>query len=152
LSRDHHDRGNRYLREVFVPDHNARFAVPAAEEGSGFIPHAGRPLEDVLCARESRQIGRDTCVIWKGVSLQIPLQRHRHHSVKASVRVHEHPDGRLAIFDGPGCLARFHPNGNPIDVPRPLNSARRPEGPMDIWTTLRVAHNPTGPTTTAADI
>jgi len=23
------------------------------------------------------------------------------------VRVHEYPDGRLAIFDGPRCLARY---------------------------------------------
>jgi hypothetical protein len=110
------EAANRYLREVFVPEHNARFAVPAAEPGSAFIPYAGRPLEDVLCIQESRQVGRDNCVIWKGVSLQIPPQRHRHHYVKASVRVHASPDGRLAIFDGPSCLARFDPAGKPIDA------------------------------------
>ncbi len=27
---------NRYLKEQFVPDYNARFAVPAAEPGSAF--------------------------------------------------------------------------------------------------------------------
>jgi hypothetical protein len=43
-------------------------------------------------------------------------QRHRHHYVRASVRVHEYPDGRLAIFDGPSCLARFDPAGKPIDA------------------------------------
>lgn len=112
------EAANHYLREEFVPDYNARFAVPAAEEGSAFIPYAGRPLEDILCIQEARQVGRDNCVIWKGLSLQIPPQRHRHHYVKASVRVHEYPDGRLAIFDGPSCLARFHPTGKPIDVPR----------------------------------
>lgn len=112
------EAANRYLEEQFVPDYNARFAVPATEEGSAFIPYAGRPLEDVLCLQESRQVGRDNCVVWKGVSLQIPPQRHRHHYVRASVRLHEYPDGRLAIFDGPSCLARFGPNGEPIDVPR----------------------------------
>jgi hypothetical protein len=110
------EAANRYLSEVFVPDYNARFAVPAAEHGSAFIPYAGRPLEDVLCVQESRQVGRDNCVIWKGISLQIPAQRHRHHYVKASVRVHEYPDGRLAIFDGPSCLVRFDPAGKPIDA------------------------------------
>jgi Helix-turn-helix domain len=110
------EAANRYLREVFVPDHNARFAVPAAEEGSAFIPYAGRPLEDVLCVQESRQVGRDNCVTWKGLALQIPPQRHRHHYVRASVRVHEYPDGRLAIFDGPSCLARFDPAGKPVDA------------------------------------
>jgi hypothetical protein len=110
------EAANRYLKEVFVPDYNARFAVPAAEPGSAVIPSAGRPLEEVLCAQESRQVGRDNCVIWKGIALQIPPQRHRHHYVKASVRVHEYPDGRLAIFDGPSCLARFYPAGKPIDA------------------------------------
>lgn len=109
---------NHYLKDQFVPDYNARFAVPAAEQGSAFIPYAGRPLADILCVQESRQVGRDNCVLWKGLSLQIPPQRHRHHYVRATLRVHEYPDGRLAIFDGPSCLARFDRNGKPIDVSR----------------------------------
>lgn len=112
------EAANRYLKEQFVPDYNARFAVPAAEEGSAFIPYAGRPLDDILCIQESRQVGRDNCVNWNGLALQIPPQRHRHHYVRATVRVHQYPNGRLAIFDGPSCLARFDPDGKPIDVSR----------------------------------
>ena len=112
------EAANRYLKEQFVPDYNARFAVPAAEEGSAFIPYAGRPLDDILCIQESRQVGRDNCVNWNGLALQIPPKRHRHHYVRATVRVHQYPDGRLAIFDGPSCLARFDPDGKPIDVSR----------------------------------
>lgn len=112
------EAANRYLKEQFVPDYNTRFAVPAAEEGSAFLPYAGRALEDVLCIQDTRQVGRDNCVDWYGTSLQIPPQRHRHHYVKATVRVHQYPDGSLAIFDGPGCLARFDPTGKPIDVSR----------------------------------
>lgn len=112
------EAANRYLKEQFVPDYNTRFAVPAAEEGSAFLPYAGRALEDVLCIQDTRQVGRDNCVNWYGTSLQIPPQRHRHHYVKATVRVHQYPDGSLAIFDGPGCLARFDPTGKPIDVSR----------------------------------
>jgi transposase len=112
------ETANRYLKQHFVPDYNARFAVPPAEEGSAFIRYAGRPLEDTLCIQENRQVGRDNCVPWNGTSLQIPPQRHRHHYVKATVRVHEYPDGQLAIFDGPSCLARFDRNGKSIDVSR----------------------------------
>ena len=64
------------------------------------------------------QVGRDNCVNWKGLALQIPPQRHRHHYVTATVRVHEYPGGQLAIFDGPSCLARFTPYGKPIVVPQ----------------------------------
>jgi hypothetical protein len=112
------EAANRYLKQEFVPDYNARFAVPAAAEGAAFIPYTGRALEDVLCLQETRQVGRDNCVNWNGVALQIPPQPHRHHYVKATVRVHQYPDGQLAIFDGPSCLARFDRTAKPIDVPR----------------------------------
>jgi Helix-turn-helix domain len=102
---------NRYLKERFVPDYNARFAVPAAEPGSAFVPYVGRPIADVLCVQEDRTVGADNCVSWHKRSLQIPPQHHRNHYVRARVRVHEYPDGALAIFDGPRCLARFDPKG-----------------------------------------
>jgi hypothetical protein len=98
---------NVYLRDVFMADFNARFGVKASEEGSAFIAYVGAALEDTLCLQEDRQVGRDNCVSWRGKSLQIPQQAHRHHYVRATIRVHEYPDGRLAIFDGPRCLARY---------------------------------------------
>jgi hypothetical protein len=107
---------NRFLDEHFVPDHNARFAVEAAEPGTAFIPYVGRALEDILCVQEDRQVGRDNCVLWKGRSLQIPAQPHRHHYVRAIVRVHEYPDSHLAVFDGPRSLARYDAKGAIIDA------------------------------------
>lgn len=83
------EAANRFLKQRFVPTFNAWFAVPVAEPGSAFVPYAGRPLEDVHCIQEDRQVGRDNCVKWNGRSLQIPPQRHRHHYVKATVQVHE---------------------------------------------------------------
>lgn len=107
---------NRYLKERFVPDYNARFGVPAAEPGSAFVPYAGRPIEDVLCIQDDRVVGADNCVTWNRRSLQIPPQRHRRHYVRATVRVHEYPDGSLALFDGPRCLVRFDPKGRQANV------------------------------------
>ncbi len=77
---------NRYLAEVFWPAHNARFARPAAEAGSAFVAFAGT-LEDILCVQEERVVGNDNTVRYKNRSLQIPADRHRHHYVKARVRV-----------------------------------------------------------------
>ena len=107
---------NRYIRDRFVPDYNARFAVAAAEPGSAFVPYVGRPLADVLCIQEDRVVGADNCVSFNRRSLQIPPQRHRNHYVRATVRVHQYPDGHRAIFDGPRCLALFDPTGKPKDV------------------------------------
>ena len=43
--------------------------------------------------------------------MQIPKHRHRHHYVKAKVRVHEYAGGHLAIFHGPRRLAVYHADG-----------------------------------------
>ena len=107
---------NRYLKERFIADYNARFAVPAAEPGSAFTPYVGRPIEDVLCVQEDRVVGADNCVSYNRRSLQVPRQRHRQHYVRATVRVHEYPDRSLAIFDGPRCLVRFDPKGRGSDL------------------------------------
>jgi hypothetical protein len=106
---------NQYLGEVFLPAHNAVFRVPPAEPGSAFIAYIGRDLNDILCLQEDRIVGRDNCVSYRRLSLQIPPDRHRHHYVKAKVRVHEYPDGSLALFHGPRCLARYHADGRLID-------------------------------------
>lgn len=108
---------NRYLKERFIPDYNARFAVPQAEPGSAFLPYVGPPLRDVLCIQDERQVGRDNPVTWHGRTLQIPKQSHRYHYVRATVRGHEYPDGSLAIFDGPRRLAQYHHTGRLLHDP-----------------------------------
>lgn len=105
---------NRFLREVFLPAHNARFRVAPAATGGAFVPYVGRDLRDILCVQEERVVGNDNCVSYKRLSLQIPADRHRHHYVKAKVRVHEYPDGTLALFHGPRCLARYDAAGQPL--------------------------------------
>ena len=76
-------------------------------------PFAGN-LADILCVQEDRVVGNDNTVRYKNLSLQIPAGRHRHHYVKAKVSVHEYPDGDLAVFHGPRCLARYKKDGTPI--------------------------------------
>jgi hypothetical protein len=105
---------NGYLRAVFVPDYTPASASRRPSRAPHSSPMPGPPLADVLCVQADRQVGRDSCVQWGKRSLQIPPQLHRHHYVKATVRVHEYPDGRLAIFDGPRCLARYDPAGTSL--------------------------------------
>lgn len=101
---------NRWLSEIYIPDHNARFAVAAAEAGSAYIPFVG-DLDNVLCAQVERVVSNDNTVRYEGRVLQIPEQKHRRHYVKAKVRVHEYPDGRLGVFHGPRQLACYDAAG-----------------------------------------
>jgi transposase len=116
------EAANRFLADVYLRDHNKRFAVAAAEEGSAFVPFAG-DLKDVLCIREARTVTNDNCVRYGGLSLQIPEQRHRRHFVKATVQVHHYPDGSLAIFHGPRKLADYRPDGTLSEQEDQIRSA-----------------------------
>ena len=102
---------NRYLKDLYLPAFNSEFMQPAMEEGSAFVPHIGAGLEDILCERHERVVGKDNCVAFEGLKLQIPEDRARYHYVKAKVRVHRHPQGQLAVFHGPRCLARYDASG-----------------------------------------
>ena len=110
------DEANRFLVETFWPAHNARFAVSAEDAGSAFVPFAG-DLADILCIQDDRVVGNDNTVRYKGLTLQIPADRHRYHYAKATVRVHEYPDASLAVLHGLRCLARFDANGSEIANP-----------------------------------
>lgn len=101
---------NRFIREVYLPRHNARFAVEPAEAGSAFVPVAEAQWRDILCAQEERIVAPDNTVAWKGRRLQIPKHPARAHFVRARLRVHDYPDGLIAIFHGPRCLARWQPH------------------------------------------
>jgi transposase len=105
---------NQFLCERFVPAYNRRFAVPATEPGTAFVPWVGASLTDVLCVQEDRVVANDNTVRYQGRQLQIPPDRHRFHYVKATVRVHAYPNGTLAVFHGPRCLARYQPDGRVI--------------------------------------
>jgi transposase len=103
------DAANAWLRAVYLPAHNARFAVPAEEPGTAFVPVAPAQWREVLCLQETRQVGNDNTVRWKGRSLQIPKSPLRPHFARASVRLHEYPDGAIALFWGPHRIADFPP-------------------------------------------
>jgi transposase len=108
------EAANRFIAEVYLPDHNARFAKPPEQPESAFVPASLDQVQDILCRQEERVVGNDNTMRYHGLSLQIPPSPLRAHFVKAKVRVHEYPDGGLAIFHGPRRLASYTADGTPI--------------------------------------
>ena len=102
---------NRYLNEGYRPAFNREFSHSAREVGSAFFPFLGGDLDDVLCEQYERMVGKDNCVRFEGLVLQIPADRHRCHYVKAKVRVYRYADGGLAVFHGPRRLAAYSADG-----------------------------------------
>jgi hypothetical protein len=81
------------------------------------VADAAGAHRDILCVQEERVVGNDNTVRYRGLSLQIPPSPIRPHFVKVRVRVrvHDYPDGTLALFHGPRCLARYRADGSPLD-------------------------------------
>ena len=109
------DAANRWLAEAYIPAHNAQFSVAAEQAGSAFVADTGGAWREILCIQETRHVGNDNTVKWRTLRLQIPPSPLRPHFVKATVRVHEYPDGRLAGFLGPNRLADYDATGTLIE-------------------------------------
>jgi transposase len=111
------EAANRFISEVYLADHNARFARPPELAESAFVAVDPANLAEILCIEEERIVARDNTVAYEGVRLQLPESRVRAHYVKARVKVREYPDGGLAVFHGPRLLARYDGDGRPVDNP-----------------------------------
>jgi transposase len=105
------EAANVFIRDRYIPAHNARFAVPAEQSGTAFVAIPGVELDEVLCVQEERQVGNDNCVSFNRLKLQIPESPLRAHFVKARVKVRQYPDGSHAIFHGQRCLGRYDNKG-----------------------------------------
>jgi hypothetical protein len=86
------------VRETYLPEHNSRFAVPPEHPETAFVADLAGVHRDILCVQEERVVSNDNTVRYRGLSLQIPPSPLRPHFVKTRVRVHNYPDGTLAIF------------------------------------------------------
>ena len=109
------EEANRYLQQTYLPAHNAEFCQPPLEEGLAFVVWVGANLDDILCEQYDRTVGRDNCVSFEGMKLQIPPNRHRCHYIKATVKVHRYLDDTMAVFHGPRELARYDSIGIQIN-------------------------------------
>lgn len=102
---------NRFIRDVYLPAHNARFARPPVLPESAFVPAEEALLREILCVQDERIVARDNTVAYAGLRLQVPQSPLRAHYVKACVKVRAYPDGTLAVFHGPRLLARYDADG-----------------------------------------
>jgi len=112
---------NQYLEKVYRPAFNKEFMQPATLPDSAFVPWIGNNLDDILCEQHSRTVGRDNCVSFNNLILQIPANDYRCNYIKATIRVHCYLDGSLAILHGPRKLAHYDAQGNLLTLKKVQN-------------------------------
>jgi transposase len=115
------EAANVWLKTHYMAQHNGAFAIKAEQEGTAFVADRHEAGCEALCVIEERTVGNDNTIAWNGRRLQLPESRLRPHFVKAVVRVHAYPNGRLSVFLGPHRLATFDAGGEAVspDTPEP---------------------------------
>jgi transposase len=91
------DDANRFLAE-YLPQHNARFAVPPADPTPAYLPvPADLNLAHVFCFKQTRVVRADNTISYEGQPLQLLGTPARRGWARARVEVHERLDGQRVI-------------------------------------------------------
>jgi hypothetical protein len=111
-------KANVFLCEKFLPGFNERFMVKSTDPEDVFVPFSTTSplctLDEIFCLHAERKVHKDNTVRYNNLDLQIPKHDFRYSFQRASVKVHEYQDGKMAIFHGPRCLGRYCANGKLI--------------------------------------
>jgi hypothetical protein len=90
---------NAYLTATYLPEHNARFAVPAASRVDHHQRRDPRRRDaDVFCLEEPRVVGLDYVVQYKGEGLQLNRAARGRVPAKSTVLVRETEDGQRRVM------------------------------------------------------
>lgn len=125
---------NRYLTDVFVPQHNATFSCAPRDPASAFVPLGTVDLDSILCHEEERIVARDNTVCLERQVLQIAAQPGRRSCVGLHVMVRRHLDGHYTICRGAQRLGQFGADGRPTDPAAAVNAK---SAPTAAWNTPR---------------
>ena len=106
------EEANRFLKEIYIKEHNSHFKVKAEESGSAFVPLAPHiDLDLIFSIKTERTVGHDNTVAFENLILQIEPSHLRVSFAKCRVLVHRHLDQTLSITFGPHLLGRYDSQG-----------------------------------------
>ncbi len=102
---------NRFLRESYLAEFNRKFAVPATQRGTAFVPAPKGRLEEIFTIQHERTVNRDNTVVLGHQVFQIEKTRWRATLAGCRVMVREHLDGTVSISYGPHVVGCYTANG-----------------------------------------
>jgi transposase len=100
------EEANRFLREHYIGEFNAKFTTPAAERGSAFRKCGRRDLDWVFSLQTERVVSKDNTVAIGDRWWQIEKCRWRHSLAGQTVTIHQHLNGAVSIRFGPHTVGR----------------------------------------------
>jgi transposase len=108
------DEANHFLWSHYIAEFNRKFAVPASQPGTAFVPVQHLDLDRIFSVQHQRLVGKDNTIQFANRVLQVPSTRFRATLAGCRVIVYEHLNATLSIGYGPHTVARFNPDGGAI--------------------------------------
>lgn len=115
---------NRYLREIFLPQHNATFSHAGRDPDSAWVALGACDLDQMLCHQETRVVGQDNTVTLDRVVLQLAKQPGRRSCAGLEVVIRRYLDGRHSVWRGTQRLGLYDAAGRPVDPAVPVDGRR----------------------------
>jgi transposase len=115
---------NTYLRDVFLPHHNATFSHAPRDSDSAWVGLGDLDLDQVLCHEEGRVVAEDNTVTLDRLVLQLAKQPGRRTCAGLDVTVRRHLDGRHSVWRARERLGLFDAAGRPVDAAVPVDGRK----------------------------
>jgi hypothetical protein len=122
------EAANRFLRERYIGEFNAKFSVAAQEKGTAFRRTSRSDLNWIFTVQNERVVAKDNTVAIAGRSWQIDKTRFRSTLAGSTVTIHEHLDETVSIRFGPHVVGRFNSKGEKLKEQKPQTRAGKDGG------------------------
>ena len=110
------EEANRFLREKYIDEFNAKFSVAAQERGTAFRPCSRRDLDFIFSVQTERVVDKDNTVAIGSRWWQIDKSRWRYSLAKQTVTIHQHLNGAVSMRFGPHVVGRYDTEGRSVAV------------------------------------
>jgi hypothetical protein len=154
------EAANEFLRERYIAEFNAHFAVVAEEKGTAFRRCSRKDLDWVFTIQTERVVAKDNTVAIAARSWQLDKTPFRHTLAGSTVTIHEHLDGTVSVRFGPHVVGRFTADGTSLANTKERRGkggsmeagenqkqvSSRSHTPLEISPTTRDSHFSTAPT------
>jgi transposase len=109
------EEANRFLRERYMAEFNAKFQVAAAQKGTAFRRTSRTDLDWIFTVQTERVVAKDNTVAIAERSWQLDKSRFRNTLAGMTVTIHEHLDGKVSMRWGPHTVGRYDAQGKSLD-------------------------------------
>src|SRR5580693_3582549 len=113
------DGANRFLRERYIAEFNAKFAVAAPQKGTAFRRTSRSDLNWIFTIQTERIVDKDNTVAIGSQVWQIEKTKFCSTLARSTVTIHEHLDQTVSIRYGPHVVGRYSRTGERLIEAKP---------------------------------